>query len=349
MNVNVIKYSNILVKHKKKYFSKLNIQNYNPLYFEDHYPVLWREILSIVHENLYPTSEESLKPKLIGDFTIGSGNHTKLILDNFKNSHIVGVDLDQKMIEKSANKLAQYIVDKRLAIYHDNYSAIRDMDILEAFHEKRIFPKTKKFDMLLLDLGYNSLQLLDNTKGISFKQRDAELDMRYDTDNHDIAKANDILNNCSEFELLEIFKSFGEEKHAEPLVANILSFRETKHFYKVGEFIDVIDKSYRAKSNDIFDHYTRLFQALRIAVNYEIFNVKRFLGRCFSMVENNGIVAVITFHSVEDNAVKEFSSRAEKMGYCKILYKPGIKPSKVETGENSKSRSATLRVLKYTP
>jgi 16S rRNA (cytosine1402-N4)-methyltransferase len=333
-----------IFKYGKFNFTKLRTNEYKPIHFQDHYPVMWREVLDVVKENIY---FEDTKPKLFGDFTIGCGGHTKLILDTFQNAHVVGVDLDKKMVEHSAVKLAQYIVDRRLVIFHDNYTSIRDIDILESFHEKRIFSSSKKFDMLLVDLGYNSKQLDDNSKGISFKSRDSELDMRYDTDNNDIAKASDILNNCTELELLETFKSFGEEKHAEALIANIVKFRDTQKFNKVGDFIDVIDRTYKAKSKDIFDYYTRLFQALRIGVNYELFNLRRFLGKCLTCLEKNGIIAVITFHSGEDNIVKTLFNTSEKIGVCKVLYKQGIRPSKIELGENSRSKSATLRVLKY--
>lgn len=334
------------IKFPKSHFTnKLKISNFEPLHFEDHYPVLWREVLSTIDQNVYDHYKTT--PKLFGDFTIGCGNHTKLILDRYPNAHILGLDLDPGMVDYTYHKLAKYIDEERLGIINENYTSIREIDYLEPFFYKRVFPSDKKFDFVLLDLGFNSMQLKDNRKGLSFKMRDSELDMRYDTNDQNIAKGHDILNNCSELELIDIFRTYGEEKYYEPLVKNIVLFRDSKRFHTVDDFIQIIDKTFKAKSTDLYNNYTRLFQALRIAVNYEIFNVKRFLNKTFQCLEEGAIVSIITFHSLEDSTVKNFFKELEKLEFGKMIYKQGIKPSKIELEENSRSHSAILRTFKF--
>jgi len=188
--------------------------------------------------------------------------------------------------------------------------------------------------------------LNDKEKGLSFKNLNANLDMRYDPENDSKAKASDILNNTSELELMEIFSRYAEEKNYEAIAKNIIKYREDKKFEKVSDFLNVIDKTYEGKdlyyeedenrqSTDknllntsdfdsgtqlvTYNHksryniYTRLFQALRIVVNYELTNVQRFLNRCFFNLEVGGILAVITFHSAEDKIVKKLLLEIEKL------------------------------------
>lgn len=355
---------------------------YESIEFDDHYPVLWRNIMKILQDNL--NFDVLTSPKVIGDFTLGAGNHTRLILDNFENTWVVGVDLDPKMIKYTSNKLDHYIQNDRLVIVEDSYVCVENLKISELFEnsEQPIFTNKKKFDFMLLDLGFNSMQLNDKEKGLSFKNLNANLDMRYDPENDSKAKASDILNNTSELELMEIFSRYAEEKNYEAIAKNIIKYREDKKFEKVSDFLNVIDKTYEGKdlyydedenrqSTDknllntsdfdsgtqlvTYNHksryniYTRLFQALRIVVNYELTNVQRFLNRCFFNLEVGGILAVITFHSAEDKIVKNVFKEIEKLKLGKLVLKKGEKPCKDEIEENSRSHSAILRVIQFNP
>jgi 16S rRNA (cytosine1402-N4)-methyltransferase len=356
---------------------------YEPIEFDDHYPVLWRNVMKILEDNL--NFDVLATPKVIGDFTLGAGNHTRLILDNFENTRVVGVDLDPKMIEYTSNKLDHYIQNDRLVIVEDSYVCVENLKIAELYEnaEQPIFTNKKKFDFMLLDLGFNSMQLNDKEKGLSFKNLDANLDMRYDLENDSKAKASDILNNTSELELMEIFSRYAEEKNYEAIAKNIIKYREDKKFEKVSDFINVIDKTYEGKdryysedeesdqlgnknlsSTSDFDSgthlvtynhksryniYTRLFQALRIVVNYELTNVQRFLNKCFFNMELGGILAVITFHSAEDKIVKNVFKEMEKLKLGKLVLKKGEKPCKDEIEENSRSHSAILRAIQFNP
>lgn len=356
---------------------------YESIEFDDHYPVLWRNIMKILQDHL--NFDVLTSPKVIGDFTLGAGNHSRLILDNFENTSVVGIDLDPKMIKYTSNKLDHYIQNDRLVIVEDSYVCVENLKIAELFEnsEQPIFTNKKKFDFMLLDLGFNSMQLNDKEKGLSFKNLNANLDMRYDPENDSKAKASDILNNTSELELMEIFSRYAEEKNYEAIAKNIIKYREDKKFEKVSDFLNVIDKTYEGKdkyheeeeesrqstnknllnTSDFdsgtqlvaYNHksryniYTRLFQALRIVVNYELTNVQRFLNRCFFNLEVGGILAVITFHSAEDKIVKNVFKEMEKLKLGKLVLKKGEKPCKDEIEENSRSHSAILRVIQFNP
>lgn len=360
--MNFYKFSKVFLK--KKIISNLYsseeklLIKHPPISFEDHYPVMWRNILDLIETNVYSESDkftdkntkENLSTfKAIGDMTIGCGNHTKLILDRFQDSVVVGVDCDEKMIDYSSEKLKKYIDDKRLVIIEDSYVCVDELDLSQIFEQNKIFNSKKRFDFILADLGYNSKQLEDPEKGISFKDRDAELDMRYDTSNDNKARASDILNNSSQLELYEIFKVYGDEKYYQVLVTNIIAHRDTKFFSKVGDFLDVIDKTFRDKAVEKFNTYTRLFQALRIAANYEYLNVQRFVGKACRSIEIGGIIAIITFHSGEDKIVKNIFSEMQRINLGKNIYNYTLKPEEFEIQENSRSKSAILRAFKFNP
>lgn len=341
------KKSNSFYNFSSKCFSYKLKNLYAPKRFDDHYPVMWRNILDILENNIFDDIADT-NNKLIGDFTLGAGNHSKLILDNFDNSLIIGVDLDKDMIKHSEKKLKSYVENKRISIVNDSYVGVDMIKIFDHFDISQLNNnKNKKFNFLLLDLGYNSLQIESPIKGFSFKQPQADLDMRYDQENENKSRAADILNHCSDLELMDIFKTFAEEKYYEYLVKKIIEFRDKRLFCTVKDFTDVIDQAFHSKSVEKFDCYTRLFQALRIAVNYEILNIQRFLGHFHKQLEQGGLVAIITFHSLEDKYVKRYFQEFEKLKIGKTVYSKAIKPSDIELQENSRSRSALLRVFKF--
>ena len=147
--------------------------------------------------------------------------------------------------------------------------------------------------------------------------------------------------------IVEIFIKFGDEKNYEALVKKIIQFRDKQLFSKVGDFLEVIDESFHSKKIEKFDSYTRLFQALRIAVNYELLNINRFFNHFYKQIEYNGIIAIITFHSLEDKIVKNFFLEMQKLKIGEVINKKPFKPSKEELNENSRSRSALLRMFKF--
>jgi 16S rRNA (cytosine1402-N4)-methyltransferase len=321
----------------------------NSIFFDDHYPVMWRKILGIIDDHVI---EKKKDIKIFCDLTLGCGNHTKLILDKYPNVYMAGVEIDNKLVDYTSHKLHDYIADDRLIIIEDNYVCIDEIKVSELFEQvdktKLVVPEKKKFDFILLDLGYNSMQLEDKEKGISYKNPTSNLDMRYDMNNDDKSKASDILNNLSELELQEIFYKYGDEKNYEAIANAIIKQRDIKLFETVEDFIKVIDETYEF-GNKRFNIYTRLFQALRIAVNYELVNVQRLLNKVFLNLEVGGVLAVISFHSAEDRIVKTALKEAEKLKLGKNIIKKGERPDEIEIEENYKSHSAILRAFKLNP
>jgi 16S rRNA (cytosine1402-N4)-methyltransferase len=343
---------------KNKLFSNLNQEknsdfnnlSQNSIIFKDHYPVMWKKIMKIIEDHVYNGNAENSgnSNKYFADFTLGCGNHTKLILDNFKNSHVVGVELDSKIVKYTSKKLDKYIQKDRLIIVEDSYVCVEELNLYELFDAVPGILEKQKFQCMLLDLGYNSLQLEDKQKGISFKNPEAYLDMRYDSENESKAKASDILNNSSELELMEIFSKYGDEKNHEAIAKKIIKFRESKKFVYVEDFINVIEDTYENSKNETkFNIYTRLFQALRVCVNYELVNIQRFLNRAFFNLENEGILIVISFQSAEDKIVCNVFRELEKMKLATNLFTKVIKPDKDELEENTRSHSALLRAVKF--
>ena len=325
----ISKFSSIKTKLKR---------NFCTIEFKDHYPVMHREIIEIIKKNLLKAKTN--KHLYIADLTLGCGNHSKLILDNFENSRVIGLDVDSKMIEYCNEKLSPYIKSNRLSLINDNFVAINEITISDHFkdaHEKQLF------DFVLLDLGYNSMQLNEENRGISYKNNESSLDMRLNQSNKSLPTASDILNNASELELLEIFQNFGQEKHYQRLTSNIIKYRINNKFHKVEDLIKVIEETYSQKKVDRISTLNRIFQALRICVNYELLNLQSFFPNFIESVEDDGIVSIISFHSLEDKLVKYFFSEFEKIKRGKILFKRSIKPTAEEIEENNKSKSAKLR------
>ena len=313
-------------------------RNFCRIEFKDHYPVMYREILEIIRKNFF--KEKRNKIIYIADLTLGSGNHTKFILDKFENSRVIGLDVDKKMIDYCKEKLSPYINQDRLSLINDNFVAINEITISDHFKDAH---PNQLFDFVLLDLGYNSMQLTEDDRGISYKILESSLDMRLNQSNNNIPKASEILNNASELELLEIFQNFGQEKHYQRLTMNILKYRINNKFHKVKNLIEVIEETYKHKQVDRISTLNRIFQALRICVNYELLNLQSFFPNSIESVEDDGIISIISFHSLEDKLVKYFFTEYEKVKRGKVLFKKSFKPTALEIEENSKSKSGKLR------
>lgn len=331
---------------------KLICKNYaskaKEIVYTRHYPVMWKNIMRQIDDYIYKNDVESSnlkEPKVFGDFTIGCGGHSKLILENFQNSHVVGLDVDEKMIAICEKELNDHIEEERLVLVEDSYVTVEELKISDLFERK--FNSKKKFDYILVDLGYNSVQLEDKERGLSYMLLDSPLDMRYDMHNDTKGKASDVLNNLSEYELGEIFKKFGDEKYYEHIAKNVIKFRVDKKFKTVRDFVSVIDETFSNKAIDKFNTYARLFQALRIVCNYEILNIQRFLSSVFFNLEINGILSIITFHSLEETIVRRHFKNLEKAKLVKVI--DHTKPSQKELEENSRSRSATLHTIQFNP
>ncbi|MDF1752797.1 MAG: 16S rRNA (cytosine(1402)-N(4))-methyltransferase RsmH [Verrucomicrobiales bacterium] len=308
-----------------------NVESLNRMEFY-HEPVLAREVL------------EALQPcegKQFYDGTLGGGGHTGLLLAN--GAHVIGSDQDLDAINYVSEKLSDY-GDSFLPL-HGNFS---EMDRL--LGEVGI----DTVDGILLDLGVSSHQLDEAERGFSFRN-DGPLDMRMDQTQGQTAA--DIVNHADADELKRIFREYGEEHRAAKAATAIIEARAKKPFERTSELADVIASV--IPKMDRKHPATRVFQALRIAVNDELGVLEVVLEKAVKMLGSGGVLAVITFHSLEDRIVKQFMrAKSEEFhdrpewpeprrnpDYClKLPHRKPRAPQDDELEANFRSRSAKLRV-----
>ena len=272
-----------------------------------HIPVLRKEVLGY----LDPKPNENFI-----DCTIGEGGHTIAILEKNKpDGKILGIDRDREQIENWELKIENF--KNRVILVCGSYVNLREIVGKNKF---------EKVSGILFDLGMSSWHLEKSGRGFSFL-RDEPLDMRYSLDND--LTAEKILNNYSQKEIERILKEYGEERYANKLSRKIVQQRPIKSTLRL---VGVIRK---AKVFSI----ARIFQALRIAVNDELNNLKNGLTQATEVLATEGRIVVISYHSLEDRIVKNFL----KEGNFKILTKKPIKPSEREIKDNPRSHSAKLR------
>ena len=299
-----------------------------------HYSVLLNEsidLLNIKENGIYV------------DCTLGYAGHSKEILKKLKNGFLYAFDQDMEAINYSEKELKK--ISNNFEIIHANFSS------LKSELEKR---NIEHVDGILFDLGFSSPQIDNESRGFSF-MKDAALDMRMDQTNK--KSAYDVVNNYNLEDLTNIFYKYAEEKYSRSIAKNIISSRPINTTL---ELVSVIKKSVPV-SYALTRHPERvIFQAIRIEVNDELGVLESSLPDAIDLLNKNGRIAVITFHSLEDRIVKHiFKSNSEVPDIVKGLpdipdqYKPKIKlinkkpilPSEKEINENSRSKSAKLRVI----
>ena len=286
---------------------------------KQHIPVLLSEVLATMDPH---PGEKYL------DLTAGYGGHARKILDvtrQYKDSCLV--DRDEFAIEYLKNEFPSSIELK----HTDFYSAV--LQLLEC---------GKTFDLILADFGVSSPQLDIKERGFSFKY-DSPLDMRMDQ--RQTLTAADIVNKYKERELVEIFTKYGEEKlgHAKLLAREIVHHRPIK---TTKELADIIAKKSRYSK---IHPATKVFQAIRIVVNSELEQIENTLPLLPKLLNKNGRLGIITFHSLEDRLVKDFFKEASSHGEESEITIINKKPIVAENNElviNPRARSAKLRVVK---
>ena len=289
-----------------------------------HTAVLKKEVL----EYLDPKPNENFV-----DCTVGEGGHAEDILGrNGPDGKVLGIDLDPQQI--SAAQWLHVQFKDRIVLATDSYTNMTEIANWKNFGQ---------VSGILLDLGMSSAQLARAHKGFSF-QVDQGLDMRYN-DETNYMTAEKIVNEWPKEKIEEILENYGEEKFARKIAEKIVEQRKQGRIKTTFQLIEIIKDAtpgsyWRGKI-----HYaTRTFQALRIAVNDELENIKRVLPQAISLLVPEGRLAVISFHSLEDRIVKNFFADELKKGTIKILTKKPITASREELGKNPRSRSAKLRV-----
>ena len=294
----------------------------------EHYPVLLKEIISII------------TPQYGGTFidcTFGQGGYSKKILE-FKNTKVIALDRD-KDSQKKANQIKLNFED-RFIFKNIKFSQLNNLKL-----------KNEDIRGVIFDLGYSYTQIKDPKKGLSFQSK-GNLNMQMGLNNY---SAEDAINQLDEKELDKIFKFFGDEKESKFISRNIVKERSKKKI-DTQTLVEIIDKTKRKKNFKVHSA-TKVFQALRILVNKEISELIFGLINAAKVLKKDGILAVVTFHSLEDKIVKYFlKSLSENKSISRYVpvtqqaetlfildQKKAIVPTDKEVNENLPSRSAKLR------
>ena len=295
---------------------------------QKHYPVLLKELISII------------TPQHGGTFidcTFGQGGYTKKIL-SFKNTKVIALDRDLQ-----SKKIADIILKNyhgRFLFKNKKFSQIEDLKI-----------KNENIKGVIFDVGYSYTQIKDPTKGLSFYST-GELNMRMGINDF---SAKDVINKLEAIDLEKIFKFFGEEKEAKKIALKIVEVRKIREI-DTRTLVELIEKV-KKKKNFKINSATKVFQALRIFVNKEISELINGLIAASKVLKKDGVLAVVSFHSLEDKIVKYFlKSLSENKSFSRyepkldqpdtlfrLVEKKPKTPSPKELEENIPSRSAKLR------
>ena len=295
-----------------------------------HYPVLLNELISII------------TPQYGGTFidcTFGQGGYTKKIL-SYQNTQVIALDRDLES-KKKADKISKEFQD-RFIFKNKKFSQLDDLKI-----------KNTNVRGIIFDLGYSTTQIKDPKKGLSFNSL-GNLNMQMGLNDF---SAKEAINRLDEKDLEKIFKFFGEEKYAKKIASSIVKQRSINKI-DTKSLVELIEKN-KKKKNFKIHSATKVFQALRIFVNKEITELIYGLIAAAKVLKKDGILAVVTFHSLEDKIVKYFfKSLSEKKSISRyvpkieesetlfrMLEKKPRTPSKTELKENLPSRSAKLRYI----
>jgi len=303
-----------------------------------HQPVMLKEVI----EFLAPKKNQNFI-----DGTIGGGGHAKAILEmTGPAGKLLGLDWDQSAIARSAEVLGKF--SSRTILINSSYTELKKI-----VEEK----KFQEVSGILLDLGLSSDQLQSSGRGFTF-QKNEPLDMRFSLKNELTAKI--ILNTWSKEKLIQIFRDFGEERQAVKISTAVVEYRKDQPLETTLQLVDLVMRNKKMDPRKRINPATQVFQALRIAVNDELENVRVVLSDCLDILMPGGRLAVITFHSLEDRIVKNYLRQESKQCLCppeipvcrcghlarvKLVSRKPIIPKDEEIEQNFRSRSAKLRVV----
>jgi 16S rRNA (cytosine1402-N4)-methyltransferase len=285
-----------------------------------HHPVLFEETLSML---------QVVSGGIYMDGTLGLGGHTREILKRSAPAgRVVAFEWDEQAIKASRKNIAEY--ESRLTIIRRNFAEI-EVGLAEAGYAE--------VNGILIDVGLSSLQLDIGERGFSF-QKDEPLDMRMDQRREKTAET--ILDTASEKELADIFFYYGEEKQSRRIAARVVEERKQGGVKTSGQLAELVARAIPRRFHPPRIHVaTRVFQALRIAVNEELSNLSVILDKAADHLSAGGRFCVISFHSLEDRIVKKKFAANDRFT---VLTKKPITPSDQEVNANRRSRSARLRV-----
>ena len=304
----------------------------------EHLPVLTVECLAF------------LRPERGGvfvDCTVGLGGHAEALLSSFPDLELIGLDRDSEALALAGERLA--VFGDRVTLRQEEFSRLGD--VIRELGLERV-------DGILADLGVSSLQLERAERGFSFR-REGPLDMRMGLGQ---LTARDIVNSYSEGELSRVLREYGEERDARRIAQAVIEARRKRPISTTRELREVVLRAKRRKGRthrEQIDPATRTFQALRIEVNRELAGLQALMREAIEMLEREGRLVVISYHSLEDrivkNALRDFARgeidpvtgrpRSETR-LIEVLTKKPVRPSEAEIAANPRSRSARLRAAR---
>jgi len=290
-----------------------------------HVPVLQSEVVALLRGDA-PLGLEGW----IVDGTLGAGGHAAALLDACPRARLIGIDQDPEVLVHARRRLARF--GPRARVRHARLSTLD-----RVLHEEGV----TRVVGVLLDLGASSLQLDHDARGFSFAV-DAPLDMRMDPDRPRTAA--DIVNRWDEEDLADLFLYEGGEPRARRVARAIVESRRRAPFLRTLALADLVERTLgRGGSRAHLHPATRVFQALRRAVNEEGEELRAGLGLAENWLVDGGRLAVISFHSGEDGAVKRFLAEGARAGRWELVTRKPLRPSPEELQRNRRARSAVLR------
>ena len=283
---------------------------------------------------------------LFVDATLGMGGHSEAILEASPDASVIGVDQDREALEMAKVRLVRF--GERVRFVRANFSEIREV------------VKDGQPTGIIADLGVSSMQLDSGSRGFSFRF-DAPLDMRMDQGSDSVTAA-ELLATASEKEIADIIYKYGEERASRKIARWIVEKRESgQPIETTVQLAELVRRAVRTSPKDKIHPATRTFQALRIAVNNELDILEQFITDSVDLLKTNGVLAIITFHSLEDRVVKRTFQRLAGKCSCppripqcvcgaarrvEILTKKPVVATETEQFENPRSRSAKLRACR---
>lgn len=293
-----------------------------------HIPVLLNETIKYL---------DIQKDDVVVDGTLGAGGHSREICSLLgKNGTLIGIDQDSDAISRAKGVLDKYKCN--VVLRNENF---RNLDKILA----EIGIKT--VNKILLDIGFSSDQIENSNRGFSFMKEEPLLMTLSNNIMEDTLTAEEIVNTWDEENIADVIFGYGEEKFSRMIAKGIIKARDEKPIKNTLELADIIKESVPAWYRRRKIHpATKTFQALRIVVNDEIGALKEGLDTGVRLLSKGGMIAVISFHSIEDRVVKNFFREMSKNGVGEIINKKPISPDRDEILNNKRARSAKLRIFK---
>lgn len=315
-----------------------------------HKPVLVKEVIDVLG-----LTSAHLKKPLVVDATVGSGGHSEAFIK--MGAFVIGIDADKKILNFAKDNLEKvqlrqgYVGQACPARYrlvpgsapsltrgcfkliHGNFRKIDELIKNAGF---------EKVDAILFDLGISSIHFESEKRGFSFKDANTPLDMRIDVDTQKVTAA-DLLNSLPKSKLRELFEVVMTKRDAVKIAEEVVLVRKIFPIRTVGDFYKISEKLFKKRGK--LHPATKPFLALRMATNSELENLKEALPKAFNLLEKNGRMAVISFHSGEDAIVKSFFKDLERKRSAQILTKKPVIPGVEEIKKNPKARSAKMRAI----